>query len=809
MKRRISWLHLSDLHFGSQEIDNTTHLVFQALLNDIEAMQQTFDLIFVSGDIAYAGDTHDYELAQSFFSKLLMITGVSKEHLFFVPGNHDIKRNVSVDMTAKTIPQESIDDIDTILSDESFSAAFLSKFENYNEFLTCFSECIDEFQGLSYTRNMEINGASIAVVGFNSAWSSSSHDEKGRIVLGERLVAEAYSRVRQAEIIITLMHHPLHYFRDDDAERAGRIIDSRSNFVLHGHTYESKIETHIATDNTAHYLLSGVSYENDSKKYTYNYTFVDLDANEVQVVLRLFDHQSARWINNSIYSEASDGIVRFKFRNSPDVQNMIQQGLYSKVNVGANKVLFQRGYSIGSERPPKDELFIPGIPKPLLTAIMQKKCFLFIGAGASADAKLPTFFEFVLALVERVKDSFPDMEASKVEEMVSLLERHQLMQLLSYCQDVLGISDFIDTAISQVLVQGKESPTHELLSHIPFVGVISVNYDTFMERYYERNHLHYKVILHDNMATSVDIQSAIPIYKLRGTCEKPESIIVLRRDIVNMLFNNRAYSNKMKEIFSDYTVLFYGFALNDPDIDILLRETMYVSKNLSKKHYALLPDVGTIETQYLLREYNIQAIPYHCIADSHSAAVKFLEKTVSACYLPHFNEDAIDNLYKKEKIAPIAATQNDAIEKPRERRFKVALSFSGEIRLFVESIANKLADRYGKEHILYDRFHRAEFSRPNLDLYLQNLYNTESDLIVAFFCEDYQRKPWCGLEWRAIRDLVNQRVNDERIMYVICGKVKVTDIRHTVDGHFDVPNMSKKDIEELTQGIIERYEGLS
>lgn len=738
-----------------------------------------------------------------------MITGVSPKHLFFVPGNHDVKRSVSSDRPAKMIPQTSIDDINTILSDNSFSTAFLSKFQNYNEFLSRFSGCTDEVHGFSYTRNMEINGISVAVVGFNSAWSSSSYDEKGHVILGERLVAEAYSSVRQAEVIITLMHHPFCYFRDDDVARAGRIIDSRSNFVLHGHIHESKIETHIASENTAHYLLSGVSYENDCKNYTYNCTFVDLDLNEVQVVLRLFDHPSATWINNPIYSETSNGVVRFKFRNNPDVQNMIRQGLYSRVNVGASKVLFQRGYSIGNERPPKDELFIPGIPKPLLTAIMQKRCFLFIGAGASADAKLPTFFEFVLALVERVKDSFPDMENSKVEEMVNLLERHRLMQLLSYCQDALGISDFIDTVISQVSVQEKESPTHELLSHIPFVGVISVNYDTFMERYYERNHLHYKVILHDNMITGADIQSAVPIYKLHGTCEKPESIIIQRRDMVNMLFSNKGFSKKMKEIFSNYTVLFYGFGLKDPDIDILLRETMYDSKNLSKKHYALLPDVGTIEAQYLLREYNIQTISYHCIADNHSAAVKFLEKIVSACYLPQFNEDAIDNLYKKEKIAPIVAEQNDPIEKSHKRRFKIALSFPGEVRAFVELIASKLADRYGKEHILYDMFYRAEFSRPNLDLYLQGLYNTESDLIVVFFCEDYQRKPWCGLEWRAIRDLVNQRVNDERIMYVICGKAEVTDIKHTIDGHFDVPNMSKKDLEELTQGIIERYESLS
>jgi hypothetical protein len=91
------------------------------------------------------------------------------------------------------------------------------------------------------------------------------------------------------------------------------------------------------------------------------------------------------------------------------------------------------------------------------------------------------------------------------------------------------------------------------------------------------------------------------------------------------------------------------------------------------------------------------------------------------------------------------------------KRFCVALSFPGEKRPFVETTAELLAKQLGRERVLYDKFHEAEFARPNLDDYLQRLYHDESDLVVVFVCEDYERKEWCGLEWRAIRDLIKSR----------------------------------------------------
>jgi DNA-directed RNA polymerase subunit L len=44
--------------------------------------------------------------------------------------------------------------------------------------------------------------------------------------------------------------------------------------------------------------------------------------------------------------------------------------------------------------------------------------------------------------------------------------------------------------------------------------------------------------------------------------------------------------------------------------------------------------------------------------------------------------------------------------------YKVALTFAGETRTLVEKIAGILSNRYGKDSILYDKYHEAEFARP-------------------------------------------------------------------------------------------------
>jgi hypothetical protein len=54
---------------------------------------QHFDLIFFSGDLISKGQYSDSNilLAKGFVSSVLDATGVSPDHLFFAPGNHDLE----------------------------------------------------------------------------------------------------------------------------------------------------------------------------------------------------------------------------------------------------------------------------------------------------------------------------------------------------------------------------------------------------------------------------------------------------------------------------------------------------------------------------------------------------------------------------------------------------------------------------------------------------------------------------------------------------------------------------------------------
>lgn len=139
------------------------------------------------------------------------------------------------------------------------------------------------------------------------------------------------------------------------------------------------------------------------------------------------------------------------------------------------------------------------------------------------------------------------------------------------------------------------------------------------------------------------------------------------------------------------------------------------------------------------------------------------------------------------------------------RHFKVALTFAGESRDLVENIAMNLEKAFGKDEILYDKFHEADFARPQLDIYLQELYHNCSDLIVVFLCSNYTHKKWCGVEWRAIRDLLNN-FEFNKIMYIKADDnidgIDVPGFYKSEDGYIDAMTHTPQEIAGL---IIDRY----
>ncbi len=136
-------------------------------------------------------------------------------------------------------------------------------------------------------------------------------------------------------------------------------------------------------------------------------------------------------------------------------------------------------------------------------------------------------------------------------------------------------------------------------------------------------------------------------------------------------------------------------------------------------------------------------------------------------------------------------------------KFRVAMSFPGEKRLYVSQVVDALRTPLGADAVFYDYDYQAQLARPNLDTLLQEIYQNRCDLIVVFLCAEYAKKQWCGLEWRAIRDIIKSK-QDDRVMLVRFDDAKVEGV-FSIDGYIDAQSFSPSEVAQFT---VERLAAL-
>jgi len=128
-------------------------------------------------------------------------------------------------------------------------------------------------------------------------------------------------------------------------------------------------------------------------------------------------------------------------------------------------------------------------------------------------------------------------------------------------------------------------------------------------------------------------------------------------------------------------------------------------------------------------------------------------------------------------------------------QFKVAMSFSGEKRRYVSLVVDALRKQLGDDAVFYDHDYQAQLARPNMDTLLQRIYHKQSDLVVVFLCDKYAEKQWCGLEWRAIRDIIKSK-DDERVMFIRFDNADVEGV-FSIDGYIDGGNFTSKQVADF------------
>jgi predicted phosphodiesterase len=258
------FLHFSDIHFKKTEVgqpDDPNKALRSDIIEDVKRMRKEIQLsvdgIWLTGDIAFAGDPEEYAFAYQWLEETLCpVAGCKIEDVFVIPGNHDVDRRVEGGpapvMVRQALRNEQADRLDAEISrwmrDRLSSNLIFGPIESYNRFAAKFlcplRAYIDD-TGTSdvparpfATRDLKLNDGSILRLwGFNTVLVSDITDAENRM-----LVDPAAAQIPHEDGVchVVMAHHPFSWIKNR------RAFEDRCNAIakvqLFGHEHTRRVE---------------------------------------------------------------------------------------------------------------------------------------------------------------------------------------------------------------------------------------------------------------------------------------------------------------------------------------------------------------------------------------------------------------------------------------------------------------------------------------------------------------------------------------------------------------------------------------
>ena len=308
MQNKLRILLLSDIHFLSLPAEHDSHAqVRRAFLQDIEGYKEVhgvFDVILVSGDIAYKGAESEYNKALAFFRQLCNASGCAYDRIYVVPGNHDknlyavraeLRHLINQGLGTEKANHEHSSKLylDLIIRDREACKALYSPFREYAEFAIKMDCCdsimcklinsedsvFDEENDKAYYKQEigVLKDYPVVLYGFNTCLNSDWFDEDDHGV-GHKLFLPmlGYHALvdNSGTINIAMMHHPL-----DRIAHSGSIstfMDKHFPIQIFGHLHKPVCRE----DNCLHIQSGALQPQTDSEggdEYFSVYNILDLN----------------------------------------------------------------------------------------------------------------------------------------------------------------------------------------------------------------------------------------------------------------------------------------------------------------------------------------------------------------------------------------------------------------------------------------------------------------------------------------------------------------------------------------------------
>ncbi len=293
--KKIGILHISDVHISESSISDIDKLV-RKLISDIKKVQvekkMRVDIICFAGDLIERGDkalSDEKQLRiaeEHFVQPLLEQLKLSKQQFILVPGNHEVnKKEIAKRIEAGLSSIASLEEInDTVYEMDSSYNKRLQYFYKYmyENYVTDANQW-----KLGYSLNRHINGINVGIVGIDSSWRSTGagYTERGNMLVGEQQVGVLYDSIKDCDLKICIMHHPLDWISQLEMSNIERRLN-QFDLVLRGHVHDLD-DKQISTQRyKTIYNTSGKLFPIDEYYSGYSLINVDTEINKCKIYSR-------------------------------------------------------------------------------------------------------------------------------------------------------------------------------------------------------------------------------------------------------------------------------------------------------------------------------------------------------------------------------------------------------------------------------------------------------------------------------------------------------------------------------------------
>lgn len=254
----------------------------------------------------------------------------------------------------------------------------------------------------------------------------------------------------------------------------------------------------------------------------------------------------------------------------------------------------------------------------LIRALADETAVIFVGAGASVAAGLPSWHDFLKACLARAK--IYDDAAVNWKHIETLLTAKQFLPAAELLQWAVknDLHQYIWDAFGKNSI--TPSDVHLAIARMPFTVAVTTNYDSLLEAACTAMS---RPLIHpctwqqpDDIYQALRDQGRFTLIKTHGTATQRDSLILTHSHYRDLQSRNRSYNDLIAHLFSFRTCLFVGHSLQDSDILEQLSKVRDIHGDSIGPHYAILfeNEKSQYELEHLETAFAIRPI---LIKESH------------------------------------------------------------------------------------------------------------------------------------------------------------------------------------------------